>query len=190
VDGTPTASWIGERYAKAEYEFENAIAEGLLERRKDRRFNFKDIQDLWPSAGRGNSKKHFLDRDLLDKITTAIVCGPDGQTRADVFREIGSKGIVNRGKQRGPLLAATDKALHVLESAGHPLVISPSEAQKYLNDPELSKNLSEPARKSLAQLTQMKELLPEERNAAIQHVKTFKKGTLPPSRSPPINVTS
>jgi hypothetical protein len=176
ADGKPTASWIGERYAEAENEFKNAIANEKLKCREDGRFNFKDVQDknLWPSLGGGNSKKHFLDRDLLAKTTATIACGPDNQSRADVFRATGSKGIINRGNQKGLLFAAADKALRVLESAGHPLVITPSEAEERLTDLALS----EKARKGLQQIVRMKALSPEKREDKIQRVKAFKKRTL------------
>jgi len=179
----------------------DAIAGRQLKRKDDRRlFNDEEVKAIWPGSGRGNSKKRFFNRVLVDRAAAVIARGPGGQTRPEVFRELGQKGFSKKEKQSALLRAAIDRAIHYLKSGespstepsiefghpplgellampsveGHPLVTSPSEAKELLR----RHDVPDSARNSLEQLARTKQLLPRERKAQIQHVKAFKKRTL------------
>jgi hypothetical protein len=174
ANGAPTAGAVIGYYASAETEFRNAIAEGRLTPREDGRFNRKDVQDLWPSNGSGNSEKPFLARALIDEAIDVITREP---SRQGVISKLGSKGLTKQQKQSAVFRAAIDKATRDHESAGHRLVTTPSEAKDLLaNDP----TISERARKGLQQIARMKEPSSEDRKVRIQRIKAFEKRTLRP----------
>ena len=143
ADGMSAAGRVVKRYAKAEKEFKAAIAAGRLKRkdaiaggqlkrkdaiagrqlkRKDDRrlFNDEEVKAIWPGSGRGNSKKRFFNRVLVDRAAAVIARGPGGQTRPEVFRELGPKGFSKKEKQSALLRAAIDRAIHYLKSGESP----------------------------------------------------------------------
>ena len=78
ADGTtPTTGIFAGLYKVAEHQFRNAIAEGRLQRRKDDCFNFKDVTDIWPSDGSGNSEKYVIDLDLINEFNAVIAGGAE-----------------------------------------------------------------------------------------------------------------